>query len=156
MTIDEKRRQLMRYCESFGDECKGCLLDNHDEIEHCYGTATDDEVERSYNIVFGGKEEDYNQEYGYANLVSDEFIEINYNRVFDDKGETNNSGTYASGKFECIDVMIDAFGTDALKYFCILNAFKYLWRAEKKNGIKDIKKAVWYLNKYIELGDKGE
>ena len=53
-----------------------------------------------------------------------------------------------------IDVMVDGFGADAVKHFCILNAFKYVWRAEKKNGIEDIKKAVWYLNKYIELGGK--
>ena len=66
--------------------------------------------------------------------------------------EINHPDRYASGKFECIDVMIDVFGTDAVKHFCILNAFKYIWRAEKKNGVEDIKKAVWYLNKFIELG----
>ena len=68
------------------------------------------------------------------------------------KDEINHPDRYASGKFECVDVMIDVFGKDAVKHFCILNAFKYLWRAEKKNGTEDIKKAVWYLNKYIELG----
>ena len=26
-----------------------------------------------------------------------------------------------------------------------LNAFKYLWRAEKKGGKQDIDKAIWYL-----------
>lgn len=66
--------------------------------------------------------------------------------------EINHPDRYAGGKFECIDVMVDVFGADAVKHFCILNAFKYVWRAEKKNGIEDIKKAVWYLNKYIELG----
>lgn len=66
--------------------------------------------------------------------------------------EINHPDRYAWGKFECIDVMLDVFGKDAVLHFCMLNAFKYLWRAEKKNGIEDIKKAVWYLNKYIELG----
>ena len=66
--------------------------------------------------------------------------------------EINHPDRYAGGKFECIDVMLDVFGTDAVKHFCILNAFKYIWRAEKKNGVEDIKKAVWYLNKFIELG----
>ena len=68
------------------------------------------------------------------------------------KEEINHPDRYASGKFECIDVMLDVFGADAVKHFCILNVFKYVWRAEKKNGIENIKKAVWYLNKYIELG----
>ena len=58
---------------------------------------------------------------------------------------------YKSGNFECIDVMIDIFGKDAVKNFCQLNAFKYLWRAEKKNGAEDIAKATWYLNKFTEL-----
>ena len=31
------------------------------------------------------------------------------------------------------------------------NTLKYLLRFQKKNGVEDIKKAVWYLNKYIEL-----
>ena len=68
------------------------------------------------------------------------------------KEEINHPDRYAGGKFECIDVMFDVFGADAVKHFCILNAFKYIWRSEKKNGVEDIKKAVWYLNKYIELG----
>ena len=73
----------------------------------------------------------------------------------DEKEEINHPDRYAGGKFECIEVMLDVFGTDAVKHFCILNALKYLWRSEKKNGVEDIKKAVWYLNKYIELGGEG-
>ena len=71
--------------------------------------------------------------------------------------EINHPDGYAGGKFECIDVMLDVFGADAVKHFCILNAFKYLWRSENKNGVEDIKKAIWYMNKYIELGgDKND
>ena len=70
--------------------------------------------------------------------------------------EINHPDRYASGQFECIDVMIDVYGKEAVKHFCILNAFKYIWRTEKKNGVEDIKKAVWYLNKYIELGGDEE
>lgn len=54
---------------------------------------------------------------------------------------------------ECIDIA---------KYydFCIGNAFKYLWRAglkkdasleDKQKEVEDLKKAVWYINKKIEL-----
>ena len=87
---------------------------------------------------------------------SDYSIDVAYNNVFGSE-EINHPDRYAGGKFECIDVMVDVFGADAVKHFCILNAFKYIWRSEKKNGVEDIKKAVWYLNKYIELGgDKNE
>lgn len=56
-----------------------------------------------------------------------------------------------TGKYECIDVMIETQGIEATKNFCICNAFKYLWRHGKKNGVEDVKKAAWYLNKFIEL-----
>lgn len=73
---------------------------------------------------------------------------------FINKGEeVNHPQRYAGGKYECIDVMTDVFGVDALRNFCKLNAFKYIWREQNKNGVEDIKKAVWYLNKLIELSE---
>lgn len=67
--------------------------------------------------------------------------------------EINHPQRYAGGKYECIDVMTDVFGVDAVRNFCKLNAFKYIWREQNKNGVEDIKKAVWYLNKLIELSE---
>ena len=125
MTIDEKKKAVIEYCNS-REGCKGCALINEKEPPICtkinFNNAPDTAIDDCYNIVFGGKE------------------------------EINHPDRYAGGKFECIDVMLDVFGADAVKHFCILNAFKYIWRAEKKNGVEDIKKAVWYLNKFIELG----
>lgn len=54
---------------------------------------------------------------------------------------------------ECIDAMEAAFGSQVVQCFCICNAFKYLFRHTKKNGIEDIHKAQWYINKYIELNE---
>ena len=65
--------------------------------------------------------------------------------------ETVNHPEHYAGKVECIDSMIDTQGIDAVKGFCICNAMKYIWRHNNKNGVEDIRKAVWYLNKYIEL-----
>ena len=64
---------------------------------------------------------------------------------------------YQNGGVECIDCMMECFGTEAVKGFCLCNAFKYLWRCQEKHEepIEDIKKSVWYLNKYLELS-KGE
>ena len=63
----------------------------------------------------------------------------------------NHPEHYATDRFECIDVMQEIFGEDAIANFCICNAFKYLWRHQKKNDVNDIDKAAWYLNKYICL-----
>lgn len=65
-----------------------------------------------------------------------------------------NHPSHYTGKYECIDVMQDVFGDEATNDFCLCNAFKYIWRARKKNGLEDVKKAVWYLNKYIEEAEK--
>ena len=34
--------------------------------------------------------------------------------------------------------------------FNIGNAIKYLWRADHKNGLEDLKKAEWYVRREIE------
>ena len=36
------------------------------------------------------------------------------------------------------------FGDRAVMDFCKLNSYKYRFRADKKNGAEDIKKAEWY------------
>ncbi len=60
---------------------------------------------------------------------------------------------YNTGKYESIDVMVETQGINAVKNFCICNAFKYIYRHRFKNGTEDIKKAIWYLNKYVELNE---
>lgn len=63
----------------------------------------------------------------------------------------NHPAHYETGKYECIDVMQEVFGTEAVKHFCQCNAFKYVYRMNRKNGTEDAQKAIWYLNKYVEL-----
>lgn len=67
----------------------------------------------------------------------------------------NHPSHYETGQFECIDVMLEVMGVEYVKGFCVCNAFKYLYRHRNKNGLEDIKKAIWYLNKFVELS-KGE
>lgn len=65
----------------------------------------------------------------------------------------NHPAHYETGKFECIDVMLETQGKEAVLNFCICNAFKYLYRHRRKNGLEDVKKARWYINKFIELSE---
>lgn len=39
--------------------------------------------------------------------------------------------------------------------FNLGNAMKYIWRASLKNGVEDLRKAVWYLNDEIKRIEKG-
>ena len=77
-------------------------------------------------------------------------MEQGYERVLTED-VVNHPTHYETGKFECIDVMVETQGVFAVQDFCICNAFKYLYRHNRKNGIVDIKKAIWYLNKFVEL-----
>lgn len=65
----------------------------------------------------------------------------------------NHPAHYETGRFECFDVMIETQGKEAVLNFCICNAFKYIYRFRNKGGDEDIKKANWYLSKYLELRD---
>lgn len=67
------------------------------------------------------------------------------------KDNVNHPSHYETGKFECIEVMLETQGVEAVKNFCLCNAFKYVYRTRNKNGLEDVKKAIWYLNKYVEL-----
>lgn len=55
-----------------------------------------------------------------------------------------NHPAHYSGKHECIEIMRVMFGDEAVKAFCRCNSFKYRFRADRKNGAEDIRKAEWY------------
>ncbi len=50
---------------------------------------------------------------------------------------------YDNMELEPIQV-IEAMGESMLEGFCIGNALKYTMRFKSKNGIEDLKKALWY------------
>lgn len=63
--------------------------------------------------------------------------------------------TQANG-LECIDAITAAVsGKSGIEAVCVANVIKYLWRYELKNGVEDVKKAQWYLNRLVsELESK--
>lgn len=64
----------------------------------------------------------------------------------------NHPSHYNNGSVECIDAMeaatVNKSGAEAI---CTANVIKYLWRYEAKNGLEDVKKAQWYLNRLIAV-----
>lgn len=69
----------------------------------------------------------------------------------------NHPKHYAdSCSIECIDAMQVTFGTKDLAKYCVINAYKYLWRYKNKNGREDLNKAEWYLNKFDELLEESD
>ena len=69
----------------------------------------------------------------------------------------NHPKHYANScSIECIDAMQATFGTKDLAKYCVINAYKYLWRYKNKNGKEDLNKAEWYLNKFDELLEESD
>ena len=64
----------------------------------------------------------------------------------DDK--VNHPSHYTQGKVECIDA-IESATTNLIGIVavCVANVIKYVWRFALKNGIEDLDKADYYLQK---------
>jgi hypothetical protein len=66
--------------------------------------------------------------------------------------DINQPAHYTQGAVECIDAMLSAFGEEAVRDFCRLNAFKYVWRVKQKDSVEsNTHKAIWFLR--MSLGD---
>ena len=61
-----------------------------------------------------------------------------------------NPSHYRQGKIECIEALEAAtINLKGLEAICTANAIKYMWRWKEKNGVEDLKKAMWYIEKLI-------
>ena len=61
----------------------------------------------------------------------------------------NSPPHYNQAGVECIDA-IRAATDEGYQYYLQGNIIKYLWRYRYKNGVQDLEKAQWYLEKLIE------
>lgn len=55
------------------------------------------------------------------------------------------------GGLEVIDVEVATQGRDAVMEHCICAALEYLLRHKHKGGDEDVRKAHWWLQRWIEL-----
>lgn len=66
------------------------------------------------------------------------------------KDVVNHPAHYNKGDVECIDAIKSATSDlTGIEAVCTANAIKYLWRWKQKNGVQDLDKAKWYLNRLI-------
>lgn len=61
----------------------------------------------------------------------------------------NHPNHYTQGKYEVIDYIEDKLSKEELQGYCVGNVLKYVSRFKHKNGLEDLKKAEWYLNRLI-------
>lgn len=69
----------------------------------------------------------------------------------------NHPSHYTQGGIECIDALKAAtVGKTGIEAVCVANVIKYLFRYENKNGLEDVKKAQWYINRLIQELNEAE
>jgi hypothetical protein len=62
----------------------------------------------------------------------------------------NHPYHYTQGGIECIDAIAAAtHNLQGMEAVCVSQVIKYTWRYKRKNGVEDLRKAQWYLNKLI-------
>ena len=88
----------------------------------------------------------------------DEVLKGKYFGHTEEKDLVNSPPHYTKGEIETIDYIVDALGEWEAISYCQGNVIKYtgsrLW--SKGKPIQDAEKAIWYLNKMIELMKKTE
>ena len=82
---------------------------------------------------------------------------VNDDRLAQCINNVNHPKHYTQGGIECIDAIKAAtVGKTGIEAVCVANVVKYLWRYEEKNGMEDVKKARWYLERLISELSEGE
>jgi hypothetical protein len=79
-------------------------------------------------------------------------------KEFEERDMVNSPAHYADGNIETIDYIVDVLGDYEAISYCQGNVIKYtgsrLWK--KGKPVEDARKAIWYLEKMIELLEKTE
>lgn len=84
--------------------------------------------------------------------IPENIVRINKKKELETIMENNpiNPSHYKS-QIECIDAIKSALSPDEFRGFLKGNILKYVWRESQKNGLEDLKKAQWYLEKMIDF-----
>ena len=136
MTRKEKIDALEWYCDHCGDTCDEC------ELKNMYDKETD-EFTDDYSCAFDEMDDEMlDKIYGWYKELDTDMV--------------NHPSHYTQGGIECIDALKAAtVSKTGIEAVCTANAIKYLWRYEEKNGIEDVKKARWYIDRLIKELENG-
>lgn len=118
--------------------CMNNAIDNHLSCTGCAYANVSGCYTQAHKIAISALEEKEkeNDELAKAILAGDGTTD-----------NVNHPSHYESNtSLECIESMEIMFGESMVTAFCLLNAYKYIWRHKHKNGLEDLKKAKWYLD----------
>ena len=141
-TRDEMVRTLVKFC----DECNGCdvcLLEKFSGGVICdFDEWSDDKLAIAYDHVYKNSEVRLD-----GSHLKNEEVKMDEN-VPD---MVNHPQHYTQGGIECIDALKAAtVGKRGIEAVCVANIIKYCWRYEEKNGIEDVRKAKFYIERLLK------
>lgn len=126
MTRDEMVRALDKFCDEC-HSCSICLLEKFSGGVMCnFDKWSDDKLAIAYDHVYKNMDENV------PDMV-------------------NHPQHYTQGGIECIDALKAAtVGKRGIEAVCVANIIKYCWRYEEKNGIEDVRKAKFYIERLLK------
>lgn len=88
--------------------------------------------------------------------ISDIKVDIERDQPdFDKPDMVNSPAHYGNGSIECIEYIEDFLTTEEFIGYLRGNIAKYLHRFRYKNGLEDLRKAEWYLDRLSQtMGDE--
>lgn len=153
MTRKEKEIILYNYCDNKTFNCTECPLSKKYDKETNEYTDT-------YACAFDEMSDDMlNKCYNWYKELNPAACENAEGSCCDKESNVdmvNHPSHYTQGGIECIDALKAAtVSKTGIEAVCTANAIKYLWRYEEKNGIEDVKKARWYIDRLIKELENG-
>ena len=152
MNRSQKEEILNCYCNSI-DDCDNC------ELMKKYDRDTSEFTDQ-YACIFDEMSDDMLDKcYDWFREIRPAACENAQDSCCDKEPNVdmvNHPAHYTQGGIECIDCIKSAIvGKVGIEAFCVGNAIKYLFRYEEKNGIEDVKKARWYIDRLIKELENG-
>ena len=81
--------------------------------------------------------------------MEERYYDYMVKKLIEQEDMVNHPPHYNRAGIETIDA-IEAMTDKGFEYYLQGNIMKYLWRYRYKNGVEDLRKAEWYLNKLIK------
>jgi hypothetical protein len=122
---------VYKYQDIEHEDVAVCFADDKDDVKRKFGNA---EIKECVELRMG--------------IPVSEGNEAIYEPVHN---EVNHPKHYCKGGIECIDVIkVCTEGLVGMEAVCTANIIKYIFRWKDKNGLTDVKKCKWYVERLIK------
>lgn len=145
-TISPQKRNLLWKVRAMKNEKTG------EKVIEYISTENDTSLEELFTKPLPSETDLENEEVGYFPVL-DKMHAENMPPVMT-IDNVNHPSHYTQGSIECIDAIEASMTPAEFRGAMKANIIKYLWRYEHKNGLEDLKKARFYLERMIAAYEK--